>query len=85
MRNLLLALACVSLLVGCAQHQPRRVAHAPVPPGRRFDSTLVKPSATRNCAVTIVREPGVRGSGLNLYLDGNELARVAAGEAITVS
>lgn len=82
MKILFLACACLGLLA-CAHHPATRAGRATVPPGRRFDSSLLKPSATRSCAVTIVREPGVRGSGLNLYLDGDELARIASGEAIT--
>lgn len=34
--------------------------------------------------MTILREPGVPGHGLNIYLDGDQLARIASGEALTV-
>lgn len=55
-----------------------------MPRARRFAQSLAKPSPKRNCAITVVREPGVLGAGLNLSLDGDELARIAAGEVLTI-
>lgn len=71
-------------LLGCAQGPSRHSARATVPPSRRFDVSLWKPSPVRSCAVSIVREPGVPGGGLNLFFDGEELARIASGEALTI-
>ncbi len=34
--------------------------------------------------IHIVRELGVSGSRLNVYLDGNQIARISAGEAMTL-
>lgn len=82
MRKTFLLLLALSL-VGCATHSPHKVTPK-VPAGRRFETSLLKPSARRKCAVTIVREPGVAGSGLNLYLDGDQIARISAGESLTI-
>ncbi len=79
----LLALGLALSLVGCVSPAPR-VSRSTVPSDRRFESALLKPSARRNCSITVVREKGVPGSGINLYLDGNQIARMAAGEALTV-
>ena len=68
--------------VGCSTRSPVQKNYT-VPPGRTFDGSVLRPSPKRNCAITIVRESGVIGSGLNIYLDGNQLARMNAGESIT--
>ncbi|MGI8431603.1 MAG: hypothetical protein ACR2MW_04835 [Chthoniobacterales bacterium] len=70
-------------LMSCASHA-RRTSRSTVPSDRRYESALLKPSSRRNCPITVVREKGVSVSGLNLYLDGNQIARVAAGESLTV-
>ena len=79
----LVLLFAASSLVSCTAHSHRDAGPA-VPSHRRYETSLLKPSARRNVRLTIAREKGVAGSGLNLYLDGNELARIAAGEALTV-
>jgi hypothetical protein len=81
-KKLVLLVAAVSLL-GCASHS-HRAPQPKVPAARRFESYLLKPSHRRNCPITIVRERGVAGSGLNVYLDGEQIARMAAGEAHTI-
>jgi hypothetical protein len=82
MRKIILLLAALSL-VGCATNSRHAVGHK-VPAGRRFETSLLKPSSRRNCPITIVREPGVAGSGLNLFLDGDQIARISAGESLTI-
>ncbi len=69
--------------MSCAAHS-RRTAGRAVPSGRRYETSLLKSSPRRNVRLTIVREKGVAGSGLNLHLDGNDLARIAAVEALTI-
>ncbi|MBA3961684.1 MAG: hypothetical protein H0X40_07270 [Chthoniobacterales bacterium] len=76
-----LALLC---LTGCATSRTTPPPRTSVPAARRFESYLLKPSHRRTCPVTIVREPGVAGSGLNLFLDGDQIARVTVGEVMTV-
>src|SRR5439155_25931490 len=49
-----------------------------------FDSALLRPSHRRSCALTIAREKGVPERGLNVFLDGEQIARMAPGEFITV-
>lgn len=83
LKTLLPLLACLGLF-GCAQHPIPHRSGSTVPSGRRFAPSLLKSSPKRNCAITVVREPGVLGAGLNLYFDGNELARISAGETLTI-
>ena len=77
-------LVLLLLLAGCATHHPKRGPINSVPAARRFENQLLRPSARRNCAITLVREAGVKGYGLNVYLDGELAARIAAGELITL-
>ena len=76
-----LAMCC---LVGCSTAPRPHAPGSPVPTARIYERDLLRPSRQRNCAVTIVREKGVKGSGLSLYLDGQHIARLSAGEVITV-
>jgi hypothetical protein len=78
-----LLLLALFAFAGCTS-QAHRHSQPEVPPGRRYESALLHPTSRRNCVVTIVREPGVAGPGLNLYLDGNQIARISAGEALTI-
>lgn len=75
-----LILALALSFMSCAS--PAR--QSTVPSGRRYESALLKPSSRRSCPITIVREKGVPGSGLNLFLDGNQIARMAAGESLMI-
>lgn len=68
-------------LAGCAS---RRMPQNHIPASRRFESSLLHRSHNRTCALTIMTEAGGDGTGLSLYLDGNQLARIKAGEALTV-
>lgn len=79
-----LPLILILLLAGCATHPAKRAPMNSVPAARRFESKLLRPSAKRNCALTLVREAGVKGYGLNVYLDGELAARISAGEMITL-
>ena len=79
--HLALAFLC---LAGCATSPRTPPPRTSVPATRRFESYLLQPSHRRNCVVTIERKPGLVGSGLNLFLDGNHIARLAVGEVITV-
>jgi hypothetical protein len=56
----------------------------PAPAAHRFETYLFKPSARRNCSITVVREAGVSGAGLTVYLDSDRVARLGAGDAMTV-
>ena len=69
--------------LGCSTPAPDITQH-PVAAERRFEPALLRPSHRRSCALTITREKGVPARGLNVFLDGEQLARIAAGELITV-
>jgi hypothetical protein len=71
-------------LLGCSTAPRPHAPGAAVPAVRVFERNLLRPSPRRNCAINIVREKGVKGSGLSLYLDGQRIARMSAGEAITI-
>ena len=60
--------------------------HRPIPQKRIFDSTRLEPSHRRSCALTITRdqEPIGAGAGLDVFVDRQRLARLVAGESITV-
>ncbi|HEY2799823.1 MAG TPA: hypothetical protein VGI85_04460 [Chthoniobacterales bacterium] len=81
MKKLLLAAALAGGLLGCASY-PAGPGNS-VPAARRFESELLQPSPERNCALTIMREVGGSGPAVDFYLDGDRVARVAAGEMIT--
>jgi hypothetical protein len=83
MKRLILGLAFLPLLSCSTQHAPRVVSR-PVPAARNFEPQLLKSSHRRSCAITVARENGVKGAGLNLYLDNEQIARIAAGESVTV-
>lgn len=83
MKRWVLILAFLSLL-GCSPSHPPRVTQQAVPAGRRFEPHLLKATVRRSCALTISREEGIKGSGLNLFLDGEQIARIKAGETVTV-
>ena len=79
--------ACGSALLflfGCSTAPLSDATQHRVPAERRFDSAHLRPSHRRNCALTITRENGVSARGLNVFLDGERIARMAAGESITV-
>src|SRR5438105_3210874 len=82
MRRFVLGLILLFPL-GCAAPSPD-TSQRRVPAARRFTGELSRPSHRRTCALTITREKGVSGRGLNLFLDGNQIARISAGESITV-
>ena len=71
-------------LFGCSTQPAVRVVRHPVPPARNFEPQLLKSSQRRSCVITVTREDGIKGAGLNLYLDGEQIARIAAGESVTV-
>ncbi len=83
MKRLILGLAILPLL-GCSTVHSPRVTQQPVPRARNFEPQLLKSSQRRSCAITITRENGVKGAGLNLYLDNEQIARIAAGESVTI-
>ncbi len=83
MKRLVLGLVLLSL-VGCSSQPTPRVARQPLPARRNFEPHLLKSSPRRSCAITVTREQGVKGAGLNLFLDGDQIARIAAGESVTV-
>lgn len=83
MKRLILGLAIFPLL-GCSTVHSPRVTKNPVPPARNFEPQLLKSSQRRSCVITVTREDGVKGAGLNLYLDNEQIARIAAGESVTI-
>ena len=83
MKRRVLTLAFLSLL-GCSSPHSPRVTQQAVPAGRRFEPQLLHPTARRSCALTISREKDIKGSGLNLFLDGEQIARIKAGETVTL-
>ncbi len=84
MKKYFLTLSLVSLLLGCSTRPFARPHYTSVPAARRFEPSLLKPSHRRVCAVTLIRERGVEGSGLNLYLDHIQIARISSGEVMTI-
>ncbi len=82
MSRFLLGSALV-LLAGCSTTHSRDNTQYRVPAERRFESALLRSSHRRSCAVTITREKGMPARGLNVYLDGERIARMAAGESMT--
>lgn len=79
------ALSSVFLFLAACSTTPSQDAtlHR-VPAEREFDSTLLRPSHRRSCSLTIAREKGVPERGLNVFLDGEQIARMAPGEFIIV-
>ena len=79
-------LACGSafLLFACSTAPSADETESRVPAERRFEPALLRPSHRRNCELTIIREKGASARGLNIFLDGARIARMAAGESLTV-
>lgn len=72
------------VFAGCAAQHPPVTAGNTVPAPHRYQSNLLQPSPDRDCAIRIAREADVKGAGVNVYLDGSEVLRIAAGETITL-
>ncbi|HEY1769828.1 MAG TPA: hypothetical protein VGG02_06195 [Chthoniobacterales bacterium] len=71
--------------VGCAaQHSAVTASRNTVPAPHRYQANLLQPSRDRDCALRIAREADVKGAGVNVFLDGSEVVRIAAGETITL-
>jgi hypothetical protein len=53
---------------------------------RIANAALLSSSAERNCRVTITRDQGLVGAGvgLNVFLDGQQVAKLGTGESITI-
>ena len=83
MRRFALGSALLFLL-GCSTAPAPDTTRNRVPAERRFESALLRPSHRRSCALTVTREKGVSERGLNVRLDGERIARMAAGESLTV-
>jgi hypothetical protein len=81
----ILVLVC-ALLTSCATGPVRPAERHPVSPSRVFAHSLLTPSADRSARFTIVRDRGYTGSaaGIDAFVDGQRIARLAAAEAVTI-
>jgi len=84
MRVLLGVGAVVVMLAGCATTPIPLVDAKPVPPNRIFTQTSI--SARDTSSITVVRDIGYLGAGCDFgfYLDGRLVARLAAGERLSL-
>ncbi len=74
------------LLAACSTTPTSVGQRRPVPAQRVHDHSLMSSSPQRSSRLTITRDQGYTGSltGIDVFLDGHRVARVAIGESITI-
>ena len=79
-------IAAVSLLAGCATGPVPPAERRGVPAAHVFAAALLTPSPERSARFTIVRDRGYvgAGAGIDAFIDGQRIARLAATEAVTI-
>jgi hypothetical protein len=85
MRAILITI--IALLLSSCSSTPTRVGDRRlVPPDRIFTSTLLIASPERPCRVTVTRDKGLVSGcvALDIFFDGQRIARVRTGESIIV-
>ena len=74
------------LIAGCATSSVPTAERRPVPSDRIFAPALLNSSGERTACFIFVRDRGSAGllAGVNVFIDGQKIARLAAAETVTV-
>ena len=83
--RILLPAFLVLALVGCTTETKPGTATA-VPSDKIFQPALLTPSGARNVPLTVTRDTGIIGMGSSVVLlvDGKEVAKLGAGQVVTI-
>jgi hypothetical protein len=81
-----LLLGAAILGAGCASGPAPAASRHPAPRNRVFASSFLEPSSDRSASFVMTRDTGYTGSaaGIDVFLDGQRIARLAASETVTV-
>ena len=74
------------LVAGCATSSVPTSERRPVATDRVFAPGLLSPSSERTARFILVRDRGSAGvlAGVNVFIDGQKIARLAAAETVTI-